>query len=384
MKIPFNKPYSTGKELKYISEAIASGQTAGNGPFTGRCHNLLRSEFGFNRPLLTSSCTDALEMSALLLDIKPGDEVIVSSYTFVSTALAFARQGAKIVFADSRNDNPCIDEERIENLITEKTLAIVPVHYAGIACEMDRIMEIASRHKLYVIEDAAHAFGSKYKGRLLGTIGHLGCFSFHETKIIHCGEGGMLSVNDNSFSQRAEVIWEKGTNRSAFHRSEVQKYEWLDTGSSFLMSDISAAFLLAQIENTHAIIGNRKNQWELYYNSLKKNINPELLRLPKIPGNSAINYSIFYVILKDKLTAEKLRNYLLSEGIQALTHYLNLANSPYILKTQGTKPNTNNLNSLIYQERLIRLPIFHELSENDIIRITDTIKAFFKNGPDKK
>jgi dTDP-4-amino-4,6-dideoxygalactose transaminase len=343
LNIPFNKPYSTGKEMTYIAEAINSCQTSGNGPFTRRCQDLLLSEYGLKNLLLTSSCTDALEMSAMLLDISPGDEVIVPSYTFVSTALAFARQGANIVFVDSRSDNPCIDEEKIEKLISERTKAIVPVHYNGIACEMDRLMEIAGKYNLWVVEDAAHAFGAKYNGHLLGTIGHLGCYSFHETKVIHCGEGGMLSVNDGRFSKRAEIIWEKGTNRCAFHRGEVQKYEWIDIGSSFLMSEVSAAFLFSQVEEIRAIISHRKGQWELYFNSLKELGNQNLLKLPLYSANSEINYSGFYFTVSNKGEATKLKKYLNSLGIQVLSHYLDLSQSPYILKTQDRKPKTNYL-----------------------------------------
>lgn len=380
MKFPFNKPYSTGEELKYIAEAIASGQTSGNGPFTKRCQDFLLSEYGFKNPLLTSSCTDALEMSAMLLNIKPGDEVIAPSYTFVSTALAFARQGATIVFADSRSDNPCIDEEKIEELISERTKAIVLVHYNGIACEMDRIMEIAKKYKLWVVEDAAHAFGAKYKGRLLGTIGHLGCFSFHETKIIHCGEGGMLSVNDERFVSRSEIIWEKGTNRCEFHRGEVQKYEWLDTGSSFLMSDISAAFLLSQIEAFKDLMEHRKHQWNLYNNSLKELENQKFLKLPQCPGNSEINYSGFYFTVPEKDKAIELKLYLNSIGIQALSHYLDLSESPYILKIQAGKLKTNNSNSIKYQDTLLRLPLYYDLSDKNIVEIIYSIKAYYKNG----
>lgn len=379
MKIPFNKPYSTGKELQYISEVISSGQTAGNGPLTRRCQEILLSDFGLINVLLTSSCSDALEMAALLLNIKTGDEVIVPSYTFVSTALAFSRQGAKIVFADSRPDNPCIDENKIEKLITSKTRAVVPVHYSGIACDMDRIMDIATRYKLWVIEDAAHAFGAKYKGKLLGTIGHLGCFSFHETKIIHCGEGGMLSVNDDRFSKRAEIIWEKGTDRAAFHRGEVQKYEWIDTGSSFLMSDISAGFLFSQIKEIKKVIIRRKTQWELYYDSLKDLEDPKFIRLPKIPAYSQTNYSGFYFTVINKNESEKLRKYLISKGIQAITHYLDLSRSPYILNSNSGEY-YNNPNSLKYQDTLIRLPLFQDLSDQEIKEITDYIKVFYNYG----
>ena len=377
MRTPFNKPYSTGEELQSISDAIVSGQTAGNGPFTKKCHELLKSGFGISEPLLTTSCTDALEMSGLLLDIKQGDEIIVPAYTFVSTALAFARQGATIVFADSRIDNPCIDEGKIEALITNKTKAIVPVHYNGFSCEMDRIMEIAERYKLWVVEDAAHAFGAKYKGKVLGTIGHLGCFSFHETKIVHCGEGGMLSVNDPGFKERAEIIWEKGTNRSAFSRGEVEKYEWMDTGSSFLMSDISAAFLYAQLTNASEILHRRKAQWEAYYESLKELEAKGLLRLPVISEYSEPNYAGFFLVLKSLLEQEQLRNKLNNSGIQAVTHYPDLSKSPYILKNQpGTI--SSNTNSKKYQYTLLRLPLFHDLTFDQIREITKEIKIFFK------
>jgi len=245
---------------------------------------------------------------------------------------------------------------------------------------MDRIMEIAKKYKLWVVEDAAHAFGAKYKGRLLGTIGHLGCFSFHETKIIHCGEGGMLSVNDERFASRAEIIWEKGTNRCEFHRGEVQKYEWIDTGSSFLMSDISAAFLLSQIEAFKDLLDQRKQQWTLYYKSLKELENQKFLKLPQYPCNSEINYSGFYFTVRSKKESEKLRTHLNSSGIQALSHYLDLSKSPYIMKTEAGNPKTNNFNSIKYQDTLLRLPIYHDLSDKSIVEVTDSIKEYYKNG----
>jgi dTDP-4-amino-4,6-dideoxygalactose transaminase len=280
MIIPFNIPFTTGNELEYIKQAIGNRHLSGNGPFTRKCCELLGVKYGFGKCLLTTSCTDALEMCALLLDIKPGDEVIVPAFTFVSTALAFARQGAKIVFIDSKSDNPCMDEDKIEKLITSRTKAIIPVHYGGFPCEMDSIMQIAEKHNLIVIEDSAHAFGSRYKSKLLGTIGHLGCFSFHETKVIHCGEGGMLTINDRKLSERAEIIWDKGTNRSQFQRGEVQKYEWLDTGSSFLLSDLNAAFLFSQLKEGEKIINYKKEQWFLYSSLLKDLGNKGLIKLP--------------------------------------------------------------------------------------------------------
>jgi dTDP-4-amino-4,6-dideoxygalactose transaminase len=379
MIIPFNIPFTTGKELEYIKEAIMSGNVSGNGFFTRRCQDLLKKDWGFNRVLLTSSCTDALEMCALLLDIKPGDEVIVPSYTFVSTALAFARQGAVIVFADSRKDNPCIDEELIEKLITEKTKVIVPVHYNGISCKMDKIMEIAQEYNLWVVEDAAHAFGSRYKGRMPGTIGHFGCFSFHETKVIHCGEGGMLSVNDESFINRAEIIWEKGTNRCDFHRGKVNKYEWIDTGSSFLMSDLSAAFLYAQLKEGPEILRRRKNQWTLYWRLLKQIESEGFIDLPVVPENTNSNYSGFYILTKSPAEQGRLLKKLNNAGIQALTHYLDLANSPYILQNQKDVTNKLNMNSLRYQNTLLRLPLYHKLSSSRISGIAKTIISFYRN-----
>ncbi len=289
-------------------------------------------------------------MSAILAGIGPDDEVIIPAYTFVSTALAFARQGATIVFADSRNDTPCIDAYKIESLITPRTKAIVPVHYAGIPCEMDKIMEIAKKNNLLVIEDAANSFGSRYKGRLTGTIGQLGCFSFHETKIIHCGEGGMLSINDDRFRKRAEIIWEKGTNRCDFHRGEVNKYEWIDTGSSFLMSDISASFLFNQLLEIDNILKNRKYQWELYYRSLKTIEDKGFVTLPVIPGDTVPNYSIFYLIARSLRERKELLENLNNAGIQAITHYLDLSESPYIKAKQLNRRLTNNnRNSKIYR-----------------------------------
>jgi dTDP-4-amino-4,6-dideoxygalactose transaminase len=379
MKIHFNVPFSTGREVEFISQAIDSGHTAGNGPFTKRCSSILEEDQGYGSTLLTSSCTDALEMAAMLINIKPGDEVIVPAYTFVSTALAFARQGAVIVFADSRSENPCIDEEKIENLITSRTKAIVPVHYNGIACEMDRIMEVANKNNLWVIEDAAHAFGSKYKGRPLGTIGHLGCLSFHETKIIHCGEGGMISLNDRQFVERAEIILEKGTNRCDFSRGKVSKYEWIDSGSSFLMSDLSAAFLYAQLLDYKNILDKREHQWNLYLEKLSPLSVAGLLKLPVITGGSEANYSGFFFTTRNRDEKNLLLERLNKSGIQALTHYLSLAESPYILKHQTTYTNTIPcLNSKRYENTLIRLPVFYSLTEEDITFITEKIISFYK------
>ncbi|MDX9929779.1 MAG: dTDP-4-amino-4,6-dideoxygalactose transaminase [Bacteroidales bacterium] len=376
--IPFNRPCITGDEKKYIDEAVASGHLSGNGPMTARCRRFLETGMGYNNTLLTTSCTDALEMAAMLAGIGPGDEVIVPSYTFVSAALAFARQGADIVFADSRPDNPCIDENAIAKLITPATRAIVPVHYAGVACNMDVIMKLADEHDLRVIEDAAHAFGARYKGRLLGTIGHLGCFSFHETKIIHCGEGGMLSVNDGNYAARAEVIWEKGTNRCSFSRGEVSKYEWIDTGSSFLMSDINAAFLYPQLLAFREIYQRKKEQWDCYMRLLGKGEEEGRYRLPFVPDWAEPNYSGFYLLFSTAVTRNGIRDFLNRRGIQAVTHYLDLAGSPYVRAGKTRSEQVPTENSIRYQDTLLRLPLFDSLTLSQVENICREVNAFFE------
>ena len=290
-KIPFNKPYLTGKELDNIHEAILKGHISGDGFFTKKCHHFFEESFGFKKVLLTTSCTAALEMTAILANISPGDEVIIPSYTFPSTATAFALRGAHIIFADSKKEHPNIDETLIESLITPKTKAIVPVHYGGVACDMDQIMGLAKKHDLFVVEDAAQAINSLYKGIPLGQIGHFGTFSFHETKNISSGEGGMLAINDEHFIARAEIIREKGTNRSAFFRGEVDKYGWVDIGSSFLPSDIIAAFLYAQLENLERIQKKRIEIWNCYYEGLKPLSDQGLFLLP--PLSSSNNAHLF-------------------------------------------------------------------------------------------
>lgn len=378
--IPFNKPYISERGMDYIKECTKSGHLSGNGPFTKKCHELLEGEYGFSKCLLTTSCTDALEMAAILIDIKPGDEVIVPSFTFVSTALAFARQGATIIFADSRPDNPCIDVEKIEQLITKNTKAIVPVHYAGIACEMDKIMKIAEKYNLVVIEDAAHVFGVKYKGRFLGSIGHLGCLSFHETKVIHCGEGGMLAVNDNRLFERAEIIWEKGTNRSHFFRGEVDKYEWIDNGSSFLLADINAALLYSQLEEAGAIISHRAKQNVLYYNSLLELGEKGLLKLPSLPDNLLQGSSFFFIETINSEIRQKLITFLRAKSIQAVTHYLDLAQSPYIFNNQRSSFTNKNTNSIRYQDTILRLPSYYSLEFSQIQEISEEINNFFRSS----
>ena len=296
MQIPFNKPYLTGKEGHYIYKAVLSGKISGDGMYTKLCHEFFQQKLGFNKCLLTTSCTDALEMAAILINIQPGDEVIMPAYTFVSTANAFVLRGAKIVFADSMHENPNIDADSLEALITPKTKVIVPVHYAGIACDMDKIMQLAAKYNLYVIEDAAQAIDAFYKGRALGCIGHLAAFSFHETKNIISGEGGMLVINDSKFNDRSEIIREKGTNRSKFFRGEIDKYGWVDMGSSFLPSDIIAAFLYAQLENLEDIQRKRRSIWNVYWKELEGLAAQGNIKLPYIPDYATNNAHMFYII----------------------------------------------------------------------------------------
>jgi dTDP-4-amino-4,6-dideoxygalactose transaminase len=371
--IPFNKPYLTGKEMHYIYQAVYSGKISGNGIYTQKCQSYFESRFGFRKTLLTTSCTDALEMCAMLCNIKPGDEVIVPSFTFVSTALAFARQGAKIVFADSSSLNPNIDETAVESLITEKTKAIIVVHYAGIACDMERIMQIADRHNLVVIEDAAQAVDSYYKGRALGSIGHLAAFSFHETKNINSGEGGMLVINDERFIHRAEIIWEKGTNRAEFFRGEVNKYGWVDTGSSFLPSEIIAAYLYAQIENLDSIQQKRREIWEFYKTGLSPWSKENGVRLPEIPDFATNNGHMFFMICPSLAFRSGLIEHLKKNQIHAVFHYLSLHQSPYYSEKHDGRPLPNSDH---FTECLVRLPLFYELTAEDTSRIVSTIQNF--------
>jgi len=367
--IPFNKPFLTGKETQYIEEAVASGKLSGNGIFTKKCHTFFESKFGFKKCLLTTSCTDALEMCAILANISNDDEVIIPSYTFVSSALPFVRQGAKIVFADSYKDNPNIDPEEIERLITPKTKAIVIVHYAGIACDMDAIMAISKKHNLIVIEDAAQAIDSYYKGKPLGTIGHLAAFSFHETKNIISGEGGMLCINDENLIDRSEIIWEKGTNRAQFFRGEVNKYGWMDIGSSFLPSEVIAAFLWAQLENLDAIQTKRKAIWNLYYKTFK-NSNLERIKLPEVPNYTAQNGHLFYIVCKSIEHRSSLISYLKSEGVHAVFHYLSLHDSPYYNKKHDGRTLQN---SDTFSNRLLRLPLYYNLTLTEVEKIANLI-----------
>ena len=374
--IDFNRPHLTGKETHYIYQAVADGKLSGNGVFTKKCQQFFEERYGFKKCLLTTSCTDALEMAAILCDIQPGDEVIVPSYTFVSSALAFVRAGAKIVFADSMQSNPNIDAEKIEALITPRTKAIVPVHYAGVACDMDRIMEIADRHNILVVEDAAQAISSEYKGRPLGSIGHLSAFSFHETKNIIAGEGGMLCINDERFIRRAEIIWEKGTNRAEFFRGEVNKYGWVDTGSSFLPSEVIAAFLWAQLEHMDDIQARRKHLWELYYTHLSPLASSpnSLIALPGLPEYATNNAHMFYLVCNSLEQRTALIKHLKDNGIQAVFHYLSLHSSPYYMDKHDGRalPECDR-----YADCLVRLPMFYDLKEEQVIDICNTINIFF-------
>lgn len=374
MNIPYNKPYLTGKETDYIREAVESGKISGDGVFTHKCHQFFEARYGFKKALLTTSCTDALEMAAILCNIRPGDEVIAPSYTFVSTVNAFVLRGAKIVFADSERLTPNIDAASIEQLITPRTKAIVPVHYAGLACEMDTILAVAKRHDLFVVEDAAQSIDSFYKDRPLGSLGHFGAFSFHETKNIISGEGGMLAINDERFVARAEIIREKGTNRSAYFRGEVNKYGWMDIGSSFLPSDIIAAFLYAQLENLDPIQSRRKQIWNRYLELLEPLKAKGLLELPVIPPNATNNAHIFYIVCKNLEQRTSLIEYLKNQGILAPFHYLTLHNSPYYHERHDGRvlPNAER-----FSDCLVRMPMYYELSMNDIEYIARQLNNFF-------
>ncbi len=377
--IPFNKPYLTGKEMQYIEDAVKSGKISGNGLFTKKCQEFFEKEFGFKKTLLTTSCTDGLEMAAILADIKEGDEVIVPSFTFVSTALAFVRQGADIVFADSCPDNPNINADQIEALITEKTKAIVVVHYAGVACDMDKIMSIANKHGIIVIEDAAQAIDSYYISKdgtkkALGSIGHLSAFSFHETKNIISGEGGMLCINDDRFIQRAEIIWEKGTNRSQFFRGEVDKYSWVDTGSSFLPSEIISAFLWAQIENMRDIQDKRIKIWNRYYEGLSsfEPVSIKKPKLPLVPEYATNNAHMFYLVCDSVDDRTRFIQHLKDKGILSVFHYLSLHKSSYYEKYSTRKSELPN--SDMFSDCLVRLPLFYELTDEQVEYIIHTIK----------
>jgi dTDP-4-amino-4,6-dideoxygalactose transaminase len=376
MKIPFNKPFFIGNETKYISQAVKSGKISGDGMFTKKCHDLFEKRYGFKKVLLTTSCTDALEMAAILIDTKVGDEIIMPSYTFVSTANAFVLRGAKIVFTDSNSINPNIDADTIESLITSKTKAIVVVHYAGIACDMDAVMDIAKKHNLLVIEDAAQSIDSFHKQKPLGSIGHLGAFSFHETKNIISGEGGMLVINDERFIKRAEIIREKGTNRPQFFRGEIDKYDWVDIGSSFLPSELTAAFLFAQLENIELIQKKRLRIWKRYNEELLILEKSGKIVLPKIPNYATNNAHIFYIICSSIKERTALISKLKQDGILAVFHYISLHSSPFY-----RKDNDSNIiyNADKYTNCLVRLPLFYDLKPKEQSVVINSILDFYKS-----
>jgi len=373
--IPFNKPSLTGKELFYIADAVIDNHLSGDGKYTQLCHQWFEETLPCNKALFTHSCTAALEMSAILCDIKPGDEVIMPSFTFVSTANAFVLRGAKIVFVDIREDTLNINESLIEEAITDKTKAIVPVHYAGVSCEMDSIMSIARKHNLFVIEDAAQAMMSSYKGKALGTIGDLGTFSFHETKNYNCGEGGALLINNLSLIERAEIIREKGTNRSRFFRGEVDKYTWVDIGSSYLPSELNAAYLFAQLENSEKINNDRKQSWGLYYDGLKSN---DKIGIPIIhPKHIEHNAHNFFIKTKDIFERNSLISYLKKNEISGIFHYIPLHSSPagkIYGRVSGKMDITDDTSNV-----LIRLPMYFGLSKKAINSVINCINKFYQS-----
>jgi len=372
--IDFNRPYLTGKETHYIYEAVNTGKISGNGAFTKKCQQFFEDKYGFKKSLLTTSCTDALEMAAILTNIQPGDEVIMPSYTFVSTANAFVLRGAKLVFADSNSEEPNMDADKIEALITDKTKVIVPVHYAGVSCDMGKIMDLARQYNLFVVEDAAQGIDSHYNDRPLGSIGHLSAFSFHETKNIISGEGGMLAINDEQFIDRAEVIWEKGTNRSAFFRGEVDKYGWVDVGSSFLPSEVVSAFLYAQIENIDDIQNRRKEIWNMYHKGLSP-VDGVCFNLPDIPDYATNNAHMFYIVCDNPTIRKELLTWLKSKSIHAVFHYLSLHKSPFYQDKHDGRalPHSDR-----YTENLVRLPLFYDLTNEEVSYIIDEITAFVR------
>ena len=374
IRIPFNRSSLAGREQEYISQAMAIGQIAGDQMFTRKCHELLEKRLGVPKALVTTSCTHALEMAALLLNIEPGDEVIVPSFTFVSTVNAFVLRGAKPVFVDIRPDTLNLDETKLAARITSRTRAIVPVHYAGVACEMDAMMAIAARHSIAIVEDNAHGLFGKYKGKMLGTFGCLATQSFHETKNITCGEGGALLINQPDFIERAEIIREKGTNRSRFFRGQVDKYSWVDVGSSYLMSDILAAFLYGQLECAEAIQTKRQRVWEYYHKNLAAWAGKQGVRTPYVPAECEQTYHMYYLLLPSLETRQALIRHLKQQGILSVFHYLPLHLSEMGRKYGGKSgdcPVTEDLS-----DRLLRLPFYNELTEGDQAIVVEALRAF--------
>jgi dTDP-4-amino-4,6-dideoxygalactose transaminase len=376
--IDFNVPPFIGKELEYIRQAVSNKKICGDGPFTQKCSELIETKFRIRKVLLTTSCTHSLEMAAILCDIKEGDEVIMPSFTFVSTADAFVMRGAKIVFVDIRPDTMNIDEKLIEAAITKRTKAIVPVHYAGVSCEMDAINEIAKKYNLFVVEDAAQGVMSEYKGKALGTLGDFGCYSFHETKNYSMGEGGCICIENDKYVERAEIIREKGTDRSKFFRGQVDKYTWVDIGSSYLPSELNVAYLFAQLEEAEMINDNRLNNWNLYYNGLKEVAEKNLIDLPHVPNECKHNGHMFYIKAKDLAERAQLIEFLKSNGIWAVFHYIPLHSSPNGLRCStfhGEDRYTTR-----ESERLVRLPLYYGLKEDEVMYIVSKVKEFYKRA----
>ena len=378
--IPFNKPAFLGEEPHYIAEAVHAngyGHLSGDGPATKKCSAVLAEYLNVKTPLLTHSCTGALEMTALLMDLQEGDEVICPSYTFVTSASAFALSGAKLVFVDIRPDTMNLDEEKIEAAITDKTKAIVAVHYAGVSCEMDRILEIANKHNIYVVEDAAQAIGSTYKGRKCGTMGHMACFSFHETKNIVCGEGGALIVNEASLYEKAEIIREKGTNRSKFFRGQVDKYTWVDLGSSFLLSDLNAAYLYPQLKSIDKINGRRRELWQHYWDTFQDTLPIKGVRLPETPPECAHNAHMFYLRFPDQQKRAEFISHMKEQNIWTVFHYIPLHSAPAGRKhgrVSGQMTNTDTVS-----ETLVRLPLYYNMTDEEQNRVIDKTLAFISN-----
>lgn len=374
--IAFNNPPYVGKEVNYIKEAIGNHKICGDGEFTKKCNSWIEEKTGTEKALLTTSCTHALEMAALLLEIKPGDEVIMPSFTFVSTADAFVLRGATVVYVDIRPDTMNINENLIEEAITEKTKAIVPVHYAGVACEMDKIMEIAKKYNLAVVEDAAQGVMSSYKGKALGTFGEFGCFSFHETKNYSMGEGGALLIRDEKNIEEAEIIREKGTNRSKFFRGQVDKYTWVNAGSSYLPSDMNAAYLWAQLEEAEKINNNRLDSWNKYYAGLRELEEQGKIELPFIPEGCVHNAHMFYIKAKDLQERTELISYLKEHGVLAVFHYVPLHSAPAGMKYG--RFSGEDVYTTRESERLVRLPMYYGLKEEEIQKVIEAVKEFYK------
>jgi dTDP-4-amino-4,6-dideoxygalactose transaminase len=375
IKIPFNIPTVIGNELSFISDAISKRKISGDGEYTKKCCRLMEKRYGVEKILLTTSCSTALDMSAILTEINAGDEVILPSYTFTSTANSFKLRGASLKFIDIREDTLNIDENKIENAINNKTKAIVLVHYAGVSCEMKKIQEIAKKNNIFIIEDAAQCVESKYNSKQLGTIGDIGCFSFHETKNLTCGEGGAILINNSKFIERAEILWEKGTNRTKFYRGEIDKYTWVDVGSSFLPSEILAAFLYSQLENVEVITNKRKKCWNYYFDNLGKLEAEGFLKIPTIPNNCEHNGHLFYIILENQNVRDNLVDFLKSEGILAVFHYI-----PLHLSQMGKKMGYNDGDLPITEKiasSLLRLPLYYEITEAEQKKVLDKIYNFF-------